>query len=68
MPPSPTTVASVDPFQSPTCIQDFTDNRVLTNGSVSDLSSTGMTVEKCMTLGQGWQYAGVEYGGLVPAV
>jgi hypothetical protein len=56
-------VASVYPFQSPTCIIDYTDNRVLVNGSASDLSLTGMTVEKCMELGQGWQYAGVEYGG-----
>ncbi|KAK3902245.1 hypothetical protein C8A05DRAFT_15670 [Staphylotrichum tortipilum] len=62
-PPSPTTVAAVDPFQSPTCVVDSTDNRVLVNGSVSDLSSTGITVEKCLELGEGWQYAGVEYGG-----
>lgn len=56
-------MVSVSPFQSPICVQDFTDNRVLVNGSTSDLSATGMTVEKCIELAQGWQYAGVQYGG-----
>ncbi|KAL2135249.1 hypothetical protein VTI74DRAFT_9234 [Chaetomium olivicolor] len=62
-PPKPTTVSAVGPFQSPTCIQDFVEARVLVNGSVSDFSENGITIEKCIELAQGWQYAGVEYGG-----
>ncbi|KAJ4288360.1 hypothetical protein N0V88_007399 [Collariella sp. IMI 366227] len=62
-PPKPTTVSAVGPFQSPICIQDFVEPRVLVNGSFSDLSENGITVEKCVELAQGWQYAGVEYGG-----
>jgi hypothetical protein len=56
-------VASVAPFQSPTCVLDYTDVRVLNNGSAIDLGENGMTVEKCIEFAQGWQYAGVEFGG-----
>jgi hypothetical protein len=58
-------VASVAPFQSPTCVLDYTDVRVLNNGSATDLGENGMTVEKCIEFAQGWQYAGVEFGGYV---
>jgi hypothetical protein len=59
--PSPTVVPSVGTFNNIGCYADSPDARVLTNGSRTDSSSTGITVEKCAALAKGYQFAGVEY-------
>ncbi|EPS45732.1 hypothetical protein H072_196 [Dactylellina haptotyla CBS 200.50] len=62
---APQIVQSVGAYKSPKCFVDPNDNRVLTGGSQTDHSVTGMTVEKCIALAKaaGARYAGVEYGG-----
>ncbi|PVH74820.1 WSC-domain-containing protein, partial [Cadophora sp. DSE1049] len=60
---SPTVVPNTGTFTNIGCYADDGGNRVLTKGSLSDYSSTGMTVEKCAALASGYQYAGVEYYG-----
>ncbi|KAK6522472.1 hypothetical protein TWF281_003033 [Arthrobotrys megalospora] len=62
---SPQIVPSVGAYKSPACFVDPTNSRVLTGGSNTDHSTTGMTVEKCIALAAaaGARYAGVEYGG-----
>ena len=62
---APQIVPSVGAYKSPACFVDPTDNRVLTGGSKTDHSATGITVEKCIALAAaaGVRYAGVEYGG-----
>jgi hypothetical protein len=65
LPAAPTIVPSVGTFQNSGCFVDSVSARVLVAESTTDLSSTGMTVEKCVAFAQegGWKYAGVEYGG-----
>ncbi|KAI0006359.1 WSC-domain-containing protein [Xylariaceae sp. FL0662B] len=62
---NPEIVPSVGAYGNPACLTDNTDSRLLTDGSRVDQSSTGMTVEKCISLAaaDGWRYAGVESGG-----
>lgn len=62
-PPSPTVVPSVERFENPSCFVDITDSRILLNGTSVDQSTTGMTVEKCVNLSDGWRFAGVEFKG-----
>ncbi|KAL7940247.1 hypothetical protein V8C42DRAFT_338118 [Trichoderma barbatum] len=62
---SPTVVPSVGLYVNTGCFSDSITARVLSEKSVTDLSPTGMTVEKCIALAQqgSYTYAGVEYGG-----
>ncbi|KAG4439039.1 hypothetical protein IFR05_005467 [Cadophora sp. M221] len=62
-PVNPTVVPTAGTFKSIGCFADADGNRVLTNGSSVDHSTTGMTVEKCAELANGYQYAGVENNG-----
>ncbi|KAH6710677.1 hypothetical protein BKA61DRAFT_694333 [Leptodontidium sp. MPI-SDFR-AT-0119] len=62
-PVSPTVLPTSGTFKSIGCFADADGNRVLTTGSSVDYSPTGMTVEKCAELANGYQYAGVENNG-----
>jgi hypothetical protein len=54
----PSEVLSVGTFDLLGCWVDITATRALTGGSATD---PDMTVEKCVALAAGFQYAGVEF-------
>ncbi|KAL7941069.1 hypothetical protein V8C42DRAFT_361317 [Trichoderma barbatum] len=62
---TPTVVPSVGLYRNTGCFVDSATARVLSDKNSTDLSPTGMTVEKCIALAQqgSYTYAGVEYGG-----
>lgn len=67
-PVGPTVVPTTGTFSNIGCYADDGADRVLNNGSSTDYSSTGMTVEKCTALASRYQYAGVEYYGQVTRI
>lgn len=60
---NPEQIKEVGSFTAKGCYPDSPVSRVLTAGSASDLTSAGMTVEKCAAHALGWRYSAVEYSG-----